>query len=166
MFLGLISEVLIYMLHLIKTKTSCMELSHSWEAASCAATQELSTILWNLKVHNHVHKNPSLVSILSQIYPVHSTPSYISLRSILVLSTHLHLGLSSGLFPSGFPTNILYALLPIHTMCPAHICDLVILIIIGEEYKLWSSSLHITFTYLKCSEDSTFVIQKGFEFRV
>jgi hypothetical protein len=28
------------------------------------------------------------------------------------LSTHLRLGLHSGLFPSGFPTNILYAFLP------------------------------------------------------
>jgi hypothetical protein len=27
------------------------------------------------------------------------------------LSTHLRLGLPSGLFPSGFPTNILYAFL-------------------------------------------------------
>jgi hypothetical protein len=32
----------------------------------------------------------------------------ISLRSIL-MSIHLRLGLPSGLFPSGFPTNILYA---------------------------------------------------------
>jgi hypothetical protein len=41
-----------------------------------------------------------------------STPSHpVSLRSILILSTHLHLGLPSGPFPSGFPTNILYAFL-------------------------------------------------------
>jgi hypothetical protein len=33
------------------------------------------------------------------------------LRSILILSTNLRLGLPSGLFPSGFPTNILYAFL-------------------------------------------------------
>jgi hypothetical protein len=33
------------------------------------------------------------------------------LRSILVISTHLRLGLPSGLFPSGFSTNILYAYL-------------------------------------------------------
>jgi hypothetical protein len=35
----------------------------------------------------------------------------VSLRSILILSTHLRLGLPSGLFPSEIPTNILYAFL-------------------------------------------------------
>jgi hypothetical protein len=36
-----------------------------------------------------------------------------TLRSILVLSTHLRLGLPRGLSPSGFPTNILYTFLSI-----------------------------------------------------
>jgi hypothetical protein len=30
---------------------SLMELSTSWKAANCAATQELHNILWNPKVH-------------------------------------------------------------------------------------------------------------------
>jgi hypothetical protein len=44
-------------------------------------------------------------------YPEPDRSNPISLRSILILPTHLRLGLPSGLFPSGFPTSILYALL-------------------------------------------------------
>jgi hypothetical protein len=54
------------------------ELSPSWEAANCAATQELPSILGSPKTHHRVHKSPPLVPILRKIDPVHTIPSYLS----------------------------------------------------------------------------------------
>jgi hypothetical protein len=59
-----------------------------------------------------------------------------SLRSILILSTDLRLGLPSGLFPSGFHTNIPYAFLfaLIHATCPAHLILFHLIILIISSY--------------------------------
>jgi hypothetical protein len=90
------------------------------------------------------HPEPDQSNPIQSI-PSHPIPSHpVSLRFILILSTYLRLGLRSGLFPSGLPNNILYALFfsHIHATCLARvILVLIILITLGEEYKLRSSSL-------------------------
>ena len=58
------------------------------------------------------HLSLSWASPIQSIYP-HPTPW----RSVLILSTHLRLGLPSGLFPSGFPTKTLYTPSP-HPYAP------------------------------------------------
>ena len=50
-------------------------------------------ILWNPNVHYRIHKCPPPVHILSQLDPVHN-PHPTSWRSILILSSHLRLGIS------------------------------------------------------------------------
>ena len=86
------------------------------------------------------HLSLSWASPIQSIYP-HPT----SWRSILILSTHLCLGLPSGFLPSGFPTKTLYTPLssPICATCPAHLIllDFFTRTILGEEYKSFSSSL-------------------------
>jgi hypothetical protein len=65
------------------------------------------------------------------------------------LSTHLYHGLPGGLFPSSFPTNpICIPLLPhsCYMPCP-FILAFVIVIILGEEYKSWTTTTTIKLNF-------------------
>ena len=81
----------------------------------------------------------------SQSIPSHPT----SWKYILKQSSHLCLGLQSGLFPSGFPTKTLYTPLiyPMRAICPAHT---ILLDFINGEFRslssLLCSFLHSPFT--------------------
>jgi len=100
----------------------------------------------------------SWASPIQSIYP---HPTF--WRSILLLSTHLRLGLSSGLFPSGFPNKILYSLLssPICTTYPVHLIllDFITRTILGEQYRSFSSSLcNLLHSPASCNHSSEILV--------
>jgi hypothetical protein len=108
-----------------------MQSNHPWEPGSCQR-QHNSYLAWNPKVncwfpiylsismelrpipeatfqhvierHCRIHRSFPLFHVLSQTNPVNNPfPHSISPRFILILSTHLRLGLPSGLFFFAFP---------------------------------------------------------------
>jgi hypothetical protein len=96
--------------------------------------------------------------MLRHMKTIHTLPTY--LRPTLIKSSNLRLDLPSCLFPSNFQTEIMCSLV-ISTMratCSFHIIllHLIVLIISGEQCKLWSSSLC---TFLPTPVTSAVLIQ-------
>jgi hypothetical protein len=122
--------------------THSMDHSPSWEANQFAAGQEIPRILWTRRFITAIKTARHLS--LSWASPIQSIPPHpTSWRSILILSSHLHLGLPSGLFPSGFSTKALYTPLPspIRATCPVHhiLLDFINRTMFGEQYRSLSS---------------------------
>jgi hypothetical protein len=84
-----------------------MDQSHSWEANSYSAGQEISCLLRNPKFHYRVYKSQTLVPIPSQMNPFHNFAASFS-KIDLILSSRLRLGLPRVLVPSGLPTEVKY----------------------------------------------------------
>jgi len=55
---------------------NCMEQSHSWEANSHSANQEIPRLSWNMKVYCHVHNSLPSIPNLGHMHPVHTLTTY------------------------------------------------------------------------------------------
>jgi hypothetical protein len=82
-----------------------MEQSDSWEPDGHSADKKIPRFLRNPKFHYH-HKTHPQDLILSQLHPIHFV------KILLVLS--------SGPFPSGLSTNILYLTDMRYMFCTYH----------------------------------------------
>ena len=96
-------------------------------------------------------------------YPELNQPNssyrYISLGSILILSSHLCLGLPKGFFPAGIPVKFLKTLLPssIFATWPAHLSlvNLITLTVLGKWYTYVHKYQSITITFHFCHTFNT-----------
>jgi hypothetical protein len=85
----------------------------SGEASSCTAAQDFPNTLWT----------PKVITVFTRALHwakwIQSLPPHL-FSKIYFNSIHLCIGLPSGLFPSGFPTKVVYAFLltPIRATCP------------------------------------------------
>ena len=137
-FLILLSAVELYNIFVVSecfvsNITNLKDQSSSWEADSFELVKKFPNSFGTWRYINHVYKNLPLVPNLSQMNAVHTIP----VRSFKIQVV--------SFLQNSYHNPICICLLPLCAISPAHLilfCDLItVIIIIDEEYNLWSFSL-------------------------
>jgi hypothetical protein len=119
---------------LLMELSNSVEQSPSWEVNSYLRSQEIAPILWNLKVHYHIHNSPPLVSTLSKINPVLAHTSYfLKIRFNIILPPMRRFSKLSHSLRFPHQNSICTSPPPICTTLPVHL--ITTWITFGEQNK-------------------------------
>jgi hypothetical protein len=102
-------------------RKSTNSMSPSWEADSFSASQEIPRILWNPTVDYCIHKSPPHVPNLSQLNPIHASPSnFLKIHFNIMLPSTPGFPTWSHSLRSPYQNSVCTSHFP-HAACPVHL---------------------------------------------